>query len=121
MNKLIRPYKNLVDSNKIAFLAAVDVSYLAEEEQEILYSLTTDRKLRVTPKMAEQLRKASGCLTEEKILEIVDCLHVKKGINGVNIKLPQAICSKYFEGLNADQMANIVEQALASWFEGARA
>ena len=33
INSLIRPFKNLVDDNRIALLAAVDVSYLSEEEQ----------------------------------------------------------------------------------------
>lgn len=34
------------------------------------------------------------------------------------MKLPQAICSKYFEGMNAEQMAALVEQALDAWFAG---
>lgn len=33
LNYLIQPFKNLMDENKIALLAAVDVSYLTEEEQ----------------------------------------------------------------------------------------
>ena len=61
---------------------------------------------------------ASGDLDEGKMLEIVDGLKVKKNANGVSLKLPTAICSKYFEGMNAEQMASLVEQALDAWFAG---
>ena len=39
INNLIRPFKNLVGDDKIACLAAVDVSYLSEEEQETVYKV----------------------------------------------------------------------------------
>ena len=110
-----------MDRNEIPLLSAVDVSYMPEEEQQVLYDLLTGRKLKLTPKMAAQLRKASGDLDEEKILEIVDGFKVKKNANGVSLKLPTAICSKYFEGMNAEQMASLVEQALEAWFAGKEA
>ena len=118
LNYLIRPFKILMDKNGIPLLAAVDVSYMPEEEQQTLYDLMSERKLKITPKMAAQLRKASGDLDAEKMLEIVDGLSVKKNANGISLKLPQAICSKYFEGMNAEQMASIVEQALDAWYAG---
>ena len=36
LNYLIQPFKNLMDENKIALLAAVHVSYMTKEEQQIL-------------------------------------------------------------------------------------
>ncbi len=48
INSLIRPFKDLVDDNKIALLAAADVSYLSEEEQETVYKVI----------------KCNGCETE---------------------------------------------------------
>ena len=121
LNYLIRPFKDMMDRNEIPLLSAVDVSYMPEEEQQALYDLLTGRKLKLMPKMAAQLRKVSGDLDEEKMLEIVDGLKVKKNANGVSLKLPMAICSKYFEGMNAEQMASLVEQALDAWFAGKEA
>ncbi len=121
LNYLIRPFKDMMDRNEIPLLSAVDVSYMPEEEQQALYDLLTGRKLKLMPKMAAQLRNASGDLDEEKMLEIVDGLKVKKQANGVSLKLPTAICSKYFEGMNAEQMASLVEQALEAWFAGKEA
>ena len=39
----------------------------------------------------------------------------------MSLKLPTAICSKYFEGMNAEQMASLVERALEAWFAGKEA
>ena len=43
INNLIRAFKNLVDDNRIALLAVVDVSYLSEEEQENVYKVIDKR------------------------------------------------------------------------------
>ena len=121
LNYLIQPFKNLMDENKIALLAAVDVSYLTEEEQ--LWNIVERQGLKVKPVYAEKLRKASGDLTEEKMAEILEALQVKHtdGNAGVSFKLPKSICSKYFDGMDSKQMASVVEQALAAWFEGKEA
>ena len=110
----------MMDKNKIALLAAVDVSYLTEEERQMLWNIVERQGLKVKPVYAEKLRKASGNLTEEKMAEILEALQIKHsdGNAGVSLKLPKTICNKYFEGMNSKQMASVVEQALAAWFEG---
>ncbi len=120
LNYLIQPFKNLMDENKIALLAAVDVSYLSEDEQQMLWNIVERQGLKIKPVYAEKLRKASGDLTEEKMAEILEALQIKHsdGNAGVNLKLPKTICSRYFEGMNSKEMAAVVEQALAAWFEG---
>ena len=86
------------------------MSYLTEEEQQKLWNIVERQGLKVKPVYAEKLRKASGSLTEEKMAEIL-----------VSFKLPKSICSKYFDGMDSKQMAAVVEQALAAWFEGKEA
>lgn len=122
LNHLIQPFKNLMDENKIALLAAVDVSYLTEDEQKMLWNIVECQGLKVKPAYAEKLRKESGTLTEEKMAEILEALQVKHydGNAGVRLKLPKEICNKYFEGMNSRQMALVVEQALEAWFEGVK-
>ena len=123
LNHLIQPFKNLMDENKIALLAAVDVSYLTEEEQQMLWNIVDRQGLKVKPVYAEKLRKAAGDLTEEKMAEILEALQVKHtdGNAGVSFKLPKSICSKYFDGMDSKQMTAVVEQALTAWFEGKEA
>jgi ParB family chromosome partitioning protein len=118
LNYLIQPFKNLMDEDKIALLAAVDVSYLTEEEQTTLWKIVEQQGLKVNPVYAQKLRKESGSLTEERMEEIMETLQAKRSEDaGVNLKLPKKICLKYFEGMSAEQMASVVEQALAAWFE----
>lgn len=67
LNYLVQPFKNLMDENKIALLAAVHVSYMTKEEQQMLCNIVDRQGLKVKPVYPEKLRKASGDLTEEKI------------------------------------------------------
>lgn len=119
LNYLIQPFKNLIDENKLALLAAVDISYLTAEEQQMVWDIMERQGLKLKPKMATELRKQSGNLTENIIAEIMDALLVKKNSSnaGVNLKLPNSICEKYFVGMDSEQMTELVEQALAAWFE----
>jgi hypothetical protein len=51
--------------------------------------------------------------------EIMETLQAKRSGNAdVNLKLSKTVCMKYFDGMSAEQMATVVEQALAAWFEG---
>lgn len=86
----------------------------------MLWSIVDRQGLKVKPGYAEKLRKASGNMTEEKMAEILEALQVKHtdGNASVSFKLSKSICSKYFDGMDSKQMAAVVEQALAVWFEG---
>lgn len=118
INYLIAPFKTMIDENRLALLAAVDLSYLSENEQQAVWNLADRQGLKIKPKTAEALRKNEGDLTEEKIAKILDAMSVKKrsGNEGVSLKLPNSICQKYFTGMAAAQMMEIVEKALEAWF-----
>lgn len=123
LNYLIQAFKKLIDENKMALLAVVDLSYLTENEQKMRWKLVEHQNLKVKPVYAEKLRKESGSLTEEQMAEILEALQIKHedGNAGISVKLPKAICNKYFDGMDSKQMASVVEQALAAWFEGKEA
>ena len=118
INYLIAPFKTMIDENRLALLAAVDLSYLSEDEQQAVWNLAERQGLKIKPRTAEALRKNEGELTEEKIAEILDAMSVKRrsGNEGVSLKLPDSICQKYFSGMEAAQMTEIVEKALDAWF-----
>ena len=65
-------------------------------------------------------RTSEAWRTEEKIVEILDALSINKrsGNEGLNLKLPNSLCEKYFSGMENAEMASIVEQALDAWFSG---
>lgn len=117
INYLIRPYKDLIDKGNLALLAAVDLSYLSEEEQNLILKVCEDRRVKMKPKLAELLRSKSGELTESVIEEILETMIQKKKPASVQIQLSSKVCEKYMKGMNAEQMTEIMEQALASWYE----
>lgn len=123
INNLIRPFKNLIDDDKIALMAAVDVSYLSDEEQGIVYKVIDAMGLKLKPKMAAELRKHSGELTERTVERLIEAMIVKKvsGNEGMRVILSEDIQQKYFSDMNAAQMAEVVEQALEAWFSGKEA
>lgn len=120
LNNLIPEFKKLVDDGNVALLAAVDMSFLTEEEQQRTWDIIDRQGLKLKPKMAVELRKSTGNLTSEKISEILDAVSVRQhSVNGgVSLKLPNTVCEKYFGGMNTEQMAALVEQALAAWYAG---
>ena len=96
------------------------MSFLEEGEQQAIWTLLNRQGLKLKPKAATELRKHGGELTEEKIVEILDALSINKrsGNEGLNLKLPNSLCEKYFSGMESNEMASIVEQALEAWFAG---
>ena len=119
LNNLIPEFKKMVDDGSLALLAAVDLSFLTEEEQRLVWDIVDRQNLKVKPKMAAELRSHSGDLTVERIADIIDAVTVRQhSVNaGVSLRLPNTICEKYFAGMSTEQMAVVVEQALAAWYE----
>ena len=79
--------------------------------------------VKLKPKMAEELRKHGGELTEDMAEKLIGSMIVKKAPanGGVSIKLSEDIQQKYFTSMNAGQMAEIVKLALEAWFSGKEA
>ncbi len=71
-------------------------------------------------KMAEELRKHGGELTENMAESLIEAMIVRKTSHddGTRVKLPDNVCEKYFTGMSAVQMAEVVLQALEAWFSG---
>lgn len=122
INYLIRPFKNLLDDGRLALVAGMYLSYLTEDEQQLVWDVAESQKYKVKPKAAEELRSKSGKLTEEEVKGILDGTSAKKRnrSNDISLKLCGSICEKYMEGLDAEQMTAVVEQALAAWFESGK-
>lgn len=118
IDRLLPGFKGELDSGRMTLVAAVNLSYLPEEEQENVFLLHNKRKMKIDAELAKKLREESGQLTEEKVGEILDAVEKKrpKGNGSVSLKLPKEICSKYFEGMDAGQMVDVVEKALEAWF-----
>ena len=69
INELIQPIKDLVDTSRISLVGAVELSYLDAGEQWLVYRGILSRGLKLIHRAAEELRKHSGELTEEMMID----------------------------------------------------
>ena len=119
LSKLIRPLREMLDDERLAFTSAVYVSFLSEEEQVLVYEVIEAMGTRLKPNMAKQLREQGGKLTEEVVEQVIRSMIVKRTTNdGIQVRLSEEIREKYFEGMTAVQIADIVEKAVVAWFSG---
>lgn len=96
------------------------MSYLTEEAQKTVYRVIDAMGVKLKPKMAEELRKHGGELTEGIVERLLEAMIVKRSsVNvGMCVILSVDIRQKYFSDMNEAQMVEVVEQALEAWFSG---
>lgn len=112
LNDLIKPFKDMVDRGALYTKVALQLAFLPEEEQDMVFRVMNKEKTKITSGMVANLRSHSGSLTEAKIKRYLSKNPIKKKC----YKVPARIVEKYFEGMDPNTVDSIVEQALAAWF-----
>ena len=112
LTELIPSVLDMVDSGKIAFRPAVELSYLSKEQQQSLYD-TMERE-DCTPSLAQAIKmkefSRDGKLTEEVILSI---MQEEKPNQREQFKMPKERISKYFApGTPAQKIEDTIIKAL---------
>lgn len=115
INYLIKPFKELMDDGNLALLSAMDISYLSEDEQQVVYYIMEQTGMKLRPKAATALRSVSGSLTADKATDIMESIAGKKKAATVSLRIPSELCNKYMDGLKPEQMVTLIERALAAW------
>ena len=115
INYLIQPFKDLLDENAISLMAAVDVSYLTEQEQEFVAKAMQKKKMKISQRVAAELRKMCGNLTEESIEDLFEVK--KKEDPGVSIWITGVLRNKYFKGMSKNEMMDAIDRAMSAWLE----
>lgn len=112
LNDLIKPFKDMVDRGALYTKVALQLAFLPEEEQNMVYSVIKEKKTKVTIDMVMKLRSHSGVLTDAMVRRYLSTEPVKKKC----YKVPARIVEKYFVGMDPNMVDSIVEQALEAWF-----
>lgn len=114
VDKLIPEFKDKLDGGEMTLTAAVELSYLSEEEQGI--AAAEDGQ--IDEKKAKVIRAAAGELTSKKMEEILHPAKEPAQGRSVSIKIPADVEKKYFFDMKAKERTEVVIQALDSWFSG---
>lgn len=109
---LIQPILDLVDTGKIAFRPAVELSYLSNDKQEILLDAMECEDC--TPSLSQAIKmkefSKNGRLSEDVIYSI---LQEEKPNQIEQFKMPKQRISRYFpEGTSAKKMEDTIVKAL---------
>ncbi len=121
VNQLIEPLKELLDNGEIALVAAVDLSYLDEKEQELVAEQIQWGGLKLSSNMAKDFREVAGSLDLDRMNAIT---HPAAGVTAakmVSVKMPAETEEKYFSGMKAKERTDLVIKALDAWFAGKEA
>ena len=112
LTELIPPVLDMVDSGKIAFRPAVELSYLSKEQQQSLYDAMECEDC--TPLLAQAIKmkefSRDGKLSAEVILSI---MQEEKPNQREQFKMPKERISKYFApGTPAQKIEDTIIKAL---------
>ena len=118
LTHLIPQLLDKVDEKKLAFIPAVELSYLKEQEQRWLYSnLEREEYFGVPLALARKLKGISqnGQLTEKKIDELIVS---KVRTPPKQVKISHKIIRKYFaDDITPQDRDSVIDRALEEWFK----
>lgn len=111
LTELIEPLLDYVDESKLKIRAAVNLSYLNNEQQETLYDYVSSEEVFPSEKQSEELRALASAdnLNEDTIDEVLK----KKSSKKAQIKIPLDTAKMYFPAdYTADQIHDEIMQYL---------
>lgn len=116
VNQLEKSLKERLDNGTLPLVAAVDLSYLSGEEQKTASGLAEQGRIKLDAKTAKCIKDMAGNVTEKNLLEMIGSKKEKKAASSKTIKLPEEVYERYFTNVKAEDVAGIVEEALAAWY-----
>ena len=116
LTELIPELLDLVDSKKLKFTVAVDISYIDKEIQKCIYEYIKDTGF-IKPQQITALRNQlnEGAVNQVGMLTIFNkCMMVKTPSRSITFS--EKKLTKYFpESYSADDMEQVIESLLEKW------
>lgn len=116
LNQTTDQIKEMVDEGTMAMVTAVELSYLSEDEQRQVCKTLDEQGGKIKSTQATTLHKESGSLTADRIKAILAEAVKEKTVS--DAKMFAQIKKKYFKGKTTEEILEVLEQALTTWFAG---
>lgn len=119
INELSVALKIRIDDGEFTIAAAVQLSYLEQEEQQMVEAVLSESEYKVNEGKAVLLRKYTGKLTPERAEQILsgEFSRKPKKSTAAAFKVKPAIYKKYFTAsISQKEFDSIVDEALALYF-----
>ena len=120
IQQLIPTFKSQLDNDEIAFVAAVTLSFIKEDEQVLIANCMEQNDLSLDIKKADMLRKFSekNSLDGDTIIHILSGAMAHKPNRTPTVKISKTVYTKYFTpNQSAREVQAIVEKALELYFD----
>lgn len=119
LNNLTDELLEMVDNGKIGFMPAVDLSFLTKEEQQNVYEIIKENRVRITKAQAARLKEAS----QKEELSIVMITFIlsgtKKNKENSKIVLKREKIRAFFDAETSDdEIEATILKLLKRWKEG---
>ena len=119
LNNLTDELLEMVDNGKISFMPAVDLSFLTKEEQQNVYEIIKENRVRITKAQAARLKEAS----QKEELSIVMITFIlsgtKKNKENTKIVLKREKIRAFFDAETSDdEIESTILKLLKQWKEG---
>ena len=99
------------------FMAAVHLSYLNEEEQDLICQVAEQEGKKIRPKQAEQLRKRTGKIDREAAETMFRCSEKSMAEKKtVRIWIDAGVYNAYLADVGEADVSEIMEKALRMYF-----
>ncbi len=118
-NQLIPAFKEMLDDGSLTMVSGVELSFLSDEEQELVSKVLEQNGIRVKGNIAKKLKAAAGTITEETVRSILALDKTvaearNKGV--INVKVPTDVYHRYFSEADDREVQNILVEALGLYF-----
>lgn len=107
--------KLMLDTGKLTLVAGVEISFLNEEEQALVYRVLQTDGIKADLDNARELRSRTGNLTMDSIMDILTKGKSKR--TSYSSKRVVYIKEKYFKETEPEQMWETIEKALDKYFQ----
>lgn len=119
INELITPLKRRIDDAEFPIVVAVQLSYLTEQEQQMVDDVLSGSEYKVNEGKVVLLREYTGKLTPDRTEQILsgEFNRKPKKSTATAFKVKPAIYKKYFTAsISQKEFDSIVDEALALYF-----
>lgn len=115
LTELIKPLKEKVNSDKLPVTAGAEISFLMEDEQEIVNQVIEDEQVKLSLAQAQKIKLKKHSITYELVLKIVKNQKVK--VEKFTGKLDKKTFKEYKDRFSSDKEFSIlIKQLLDDYF-----
>ena len=116
INSLIPEFKVMLDNDNLALLTGVDLSYLSNEQQKMVYDFVSENNCQIAPGKARIIRSmaSDNVLTIDNLLKLYSKTEGKEDYK--KVRVAGNTYKRYFADMTPKQAEEVIEKALEEYF-----